>query len=179
MPIEEIIGEVRAKGLDPFLFPLAREMIPSSTELAALDAFEDVVMIGYPIGLLDSYNNLPVIRKGITATHPNNDYDGRKEFMVDMACFPGSSGSPVLLYSTGSYGAPGGGFVLGNRIRLLGILYSGPQFAANGDMEIVNVPTQQTVIPVTSIPCNLGICIKAERLLEFEPILRKSIGETE
>lgn len=31
---------------------------------------EDVVMIGYPIGLSDTYNHKPIIRRGITASHP-------------------------------------------------------------------------------------------------------------
>ena len=98
MPIEHILDEAEATDRTPYFPSLQKAMIPSSTDLEGLAAIEDVIMIGYPIGLLDSHNNLPVARKGITATDPVKDYEGRKEFMIDLACFPGSSGSPVFLY---------------------------------------------------------------------------------
>lgn len=176
MPLAPVLHEAQAKSVAPFFVPLDKSLIPSSSELEGLTALEDVVMIGYPIGIWDSHNNMPVIRKGITATHPANDYEGRKEFMIDLACFPGSSGSPVFLFNVGSYAAKGGGTVIGSRIKLLGILYAGPQFTAEGQIHIVNVPTHQTIVALSQIPCNLGICIKAERLLEFEPVLQVMAG---
>lgn len=65
-------------------------------------------MIGYPNGLWDSQNNLPIIRRGITATSVKKDYNGKKEFLIDAAVFPGSSGSPVFIFNEGSYSVPGG-----------------------------------------------------------------------
>jgi len=44
-------------------------------------------MIGYPSGLWDTKNNLPIVRKGITATTPYFDYNGKREFLVDIAAF--------------------------------------------------------------------------------------------
>lgn len=79
-------------------------------------------MIGYPNGIWDSVNNMPIIRKGITATHPRLNYNGRKKFMIDAACFHGSSGSPVLLFNTGTYATKDGNTTIGTRIMLLGIL---------------------------------------------------------
>lgn len=176
MPFAPVLHEAQANGLTPFFVPLDKSLILSPTELAALTALEDVVMIGYPIGIWDSYNNMPVIRKGISATHPANDYEGRKEFMIDLACFPGSSGSPIFLFNIGSYASRDGGTVIGSRIKLLGILYAGPQFTAEGKIQIVNVPTHQTAVTISQIPCNLGMCIRAERLLEFEPVLQAMIS---
>ena len=46
-------------------------------------------------------NNLPIIRRGITATPAFRDYCGRDEFLIDAACFPGSSGSPVFILNQG------------------------------------------------------------------------------
>lgn len=37
-------------------------------------------------------------RRGITATNINFDYNGKKEFVIDAACFPGSSGFPVFIW---------------------------------------------------------------------------------
>ena len=51
--------------------------------------------------LIDEVNNKPVVRKGITATDIRLDYNGRKEFLIDAACFHGSSGSPVFLRKMG------------------------------------------------------------------------------
>lgn len=176
MPFAPVVHEAKAKGIAPFFIPLDKSLIPSSGDLEGLTAIEDVVMIGYPIGIWDSHNNMPVIRKGITATHPANDYEGRKEFMIDLACFPGSSGSPVFLFNVGSYASKEGATVIGNRIKLLGILYAGPQFTAEGQIRVITVPTQQVAVALAQIPCNLGICIRAERLLDFEPLLQKMIG---
>ena len=57
---------------------------------------EDVLMIGYPNGLWDTTHNMPIIRRGTIATDIKLDYNEKKEFVIDAACFPGSSGSPVL-----------------------------------------------------------------------------------
>jgi hypothetical protein len=147
-------------------------LIPTEEELAALTAIEDVIMIGYPNGLWDEKNNMPIVRRGITATHPNLDYNGSKEFMINAACFPGSSGSPVLLFNFGSYSTKSTEIVIGARIKLLGILYAGPQHTATGEIEIVNVPTQQKAIAFSRIPNNLGLVIKSSRLSEFDAILK-------
>jgi hypothetical protein len=94
--------------------------------------------------------------------------------MIDAACFPGSSGSPVFLFNIGGWASKQGGMVIGGaRIKLLGALYAGPQHTATGEIQIVNVPTQQTPVAISRIPNNLGLIIKAQRILEFDPILRR------
>lgn len=154
-----------------------KSLIASNDQLNDLTAIEDVIMVGYPNGIWDKTNNLPLVRRGITATAAYNDYNGKKEFMIDMACFPGSSGSPVLLYNPGMYHAKGGGTVIGTRVHLLGILYAGPQHTTEGELEIVEIPTTQTIRPISRIPNNLGLVIKAEKLLNFEPILEKLVSK--
>lgn len=122
-------------------------------------------------------NNLPVIRRGVTATHPNRDYEGRREFMIDAACFPGSSGSPVFLYNVGSWADRQGNTIMGGmRIKLLGILYAGPQHTAAGEIHIVNVPTADKPVAISRIPNNLGLIIKSSRLLEFDAEIRRMMS---
>jgi hypothetical protein len=58
----------------------------------------------------------------------------------------------------------------GMRLKLLGILYAGPQHTATGEIEIVNVPVKQQPVAISRIPSNLGIVIKSEKLLDFENI---------
>ena len=53
-------------------------MIPAQADLESLDAIEEIVMIGYPNGLWDSVNNMPIARRGITATPVYLNYEGKK-----------------------------------------------------------------------------------------------------
>ena len=154
-----------------FYKPITTALIPSAEQLAELSAMEDVVMVGYPIGLADNYNHKPVIRKGITSSHPYKDYQGKKETLLDIAAFPGSSGSPVFLLNEGSYFQSNGRMVYGSKCFFLGVLYGGPEYNVRGALSFANLPN--IPVPVTSIPTNLGCMIKAERILEFEPMLKE------
>lgn len=176
MPINPLLHEADAAGHRFFCVTLDKALIPSQEELQDLGALEDVIMIGYPNGIWDPANNMPIIRRGVTATHPNLDYEGRREFMIDAACFPGSSGSPVFLYNHGSWATREGGLVAGTRIKLLGLLYAGPQHTAEGEVRIINVPTQQRAVTLSTIPNNLGLIVKASRLLEMDDVIRQVIA---
>jgi len=127
-------------------------------------------MIGYPNGIWDRSNNLPIVRQGITASHPKLNYNGKKEVLIDAACFPGSSGSPVLIYNQGGHTTKEGHLDMRGRLILLGILYAGPQFEANGDIVINPILTSLNIFSVTRIPINLGCVIKSEKLLEFDTL---------
>lgn len=52
------------------------EMIPSPEQAASLDALESVTFIGYPNGIWDRKNLLPVARRGMTATPMAVDFEG-------------------------------------------------------------------------------------------------------
>ena len=71
---------------------------------------EEVIAIGYPLGLHHPTSNLPLLRQGIIATRigeclqdeiKEEDGTHRKRtlqaFLIDGATIPGSSGSPVVL----------------------------------------------------------------------------------
>jgi hypothetical protein len=103
-------------------------------------------MVGYPTGLWDDVHNSPLFRTGSTATHPAVDFQGRPEFVVDLACFPGSSGSPV--FAMRSHGYPWED-AAGDPRRFLGVLYAGPL-----------LPGAQTTV-------NLGYVIKASKVNEL------------
>jgi len=175
MPITFILQEAERRGFKPFYKMLGPKLIPTEAQIKELSAVEDVLMVGYPIGISDETNNYPIFRKGITATHFVNDYNGKQEFVIDAACFPGSSGSPVLIYNSGSYTRKDGLLLYGPRVYLLGILYGGPQYTTTGEIKVVDIPTRNEAMAITHIPTNLGYVIKAKRLLELEDILRKSL----
>ena len=171
-PIGNLINSAQKNNENFFYVNLSKSLICTDDELNELTAMEDITMVGYPNGIWDSINNLPILRKGITATHPKIDYNGKEEFMIDAACFPGSSGSPVLLLNQGSYPTRGG-IAMGTRIKLLGILYAGPQHNVSGEIKIVNIPTRQEPVAISRIPNNLGIIIKAKKIIELETEIKR------
>lgn len=175
LPITTLLRKIEGEGSVPFFMPFEAEFLPSTEDLEGLSAVEDISMIGYPNGIWDSFNNMPVFRRGVTATHPHLDYAGKKEFMIDAACFPGSSGSPVLLYNVGTYFTRDGITNIGTRIKLLGILYAGPQHTTTGEVIVQNIPTVSKPVAISRIPNNLGLIIKSERLNEFEPMLQAHV----
>lgn len=175
MPINPIIELAHKQFKKSFFFvPFDNSLIPSKERLGEIDIAEDVIMIGYPNGLWDSVNNMPIVRKGIMATNITLDHNGKREFVIDAACFPGSSGSPVILFNKGGYTDKQGNLNWGNgRLMLLGVLYAGPQLTVTGEIKVVTIPNiQQKAMSVSHIPNNLGYIIKSDTILDFIPIIR-------
>lgn len=179
-PIGPLINEVEEAGEKLFYVPLLTELIPSDEKRAALSYMEDIVMIGYPNGIWDATNNLPVIRKGATATHPNIPWNAKQEFLTDIASFPGSSGSPVFLANIGGYTDKKGNTYMGeHRIYLLGVHYAGAMHTTAGELRIITAPNGNTPIPVTQIPNNIGVAINSKEILELEKEFKRFIEEQE
>ena len=178
MPIASLLQKAQEMGKNLYFKALDKTIIPSFEQIEKLTAIEDILMIGYPNGLWDSYNNMPIIRRGVTATNVKLDYNNKKEFLIDIAAFPGSSGSPVFIYNQGSYPVEDG-IVVGNRLILLGVLYAGTQMSVEGNIEIMEVPTANIPITKSKIPNNIGIIIKIEKLLDFESILEEKLNNFE
>jgi hypothetical protein len=167
-PIAPLLNSARQGGEEVFFVPLGEDLIPSVEVMSGLGGIEDITMIGYPNGIWDSRNNLPIVRQGITATNPKKDYNGLPYFLIDCACFPGSSGSPVMIFNQGSYTDASGNIHVGTgRLLLLGILFAGPQHVAQGEVQTIEVPLQQQTISLSRIPNNLGFVVKAQKLMDF------------
>lgn len=175
-PLAPIFTHCQNEGKKLHYVMLDKHIIPDQKLLNTLPTMEDIIMIGYPNGIWDEKHNLPIIRKGISATHPKLSYNGKPEFMIDAACFPGSSGSPVFLANIGSFLNETGALCAGSRIALLGTLYAGPQHTATGEVKVINVPTATKPISVSSIPNNLGLVIHSRKLNDFEPILEQMVN---
>ena len=177
IPITNVIHLLNQRGDNPWFAMHDTGSLKMRIGTPPLRAIENILMIGYPIGLWDEANDMPIARRGITATHPALNWRGLPEFLIDAACFPGSSGSPVYLDRERRHTDMVGKqieFVLD--CRLLGILSAGPQFDAEGKIEIRNIPTGATAVPMTRIPTNLGVVIKAEKLLDFDSLIKEKIS---
>lgn len=178
MPIAPLLEAAKKEEKNLFFISLDNSLIPSKAELDDMVLMEEITMVGYPNGLWDKVNNMPIFRRGITATHPNLDWNGKQEFLIDAACFPGSSGSPVFLYNQVGYATKSGGMTIGpGRLKLLGILYAGPQHTVSGEVKIITIPTQNVPIAISSIPNNLGIVIKATKLNAFDDFFKKAFEQ--
>lgn len=146
-------------------------LFPNKKELKTLEAIEEVIMIGYPEGIMDEVNIKPITRKGITATHPNVDYEDSPEFLIDIPSFEGSSGSPVFLYNRGSWIDHRNQIMVGDRIYFLGVLYAGFDISMNG--ELVKATTNKMKMNEMKIHLNIGIVIKANKVMDFKDLLKE------
>ena len=68
MPLAPIVEKVREQGQKPFFKAIPRALIPTPEQLDELDAIEEIVFIGYPNGIYDAQNLMPIARRGTTAT---------------------------------------------------------------------------------------------------------------
>lgn len=172
LPIADVRRQATRDGHILLIFCFNESnMLAPSLQSSELDAIEDILMIGYPEGLWDDVNNKPIARRGITATHPAIDYQGRKEFLIDAACFHGSSGSPVLIVNRGGAEFLKAGATGGRRLTLLGILYAGPELTIEGELQIAGLPTEPDTVVNSVTTMNLGVVIKAEKIMELQPLM--------
>jgi len=173
-----LIAQAKEKGLSLFYNPIALELIPSDERRKSFAYMEDIMMIGYPNGISDIKHNLPVIRRGVTATNCNIDFNGKPEFLTDIASFPGSSGSPVFLVSLGGFLDQGGKYQLGkNRLHFIGVHYAGATHTAEGEIKIKTAPTSNMAFPLTEIPMNIGVVINSKEILYFERLVSERLKE--
>ncbi|MGL5149640.1 MAG: S1 family peptidase [Clostridium sp.] len=172
-----IVKHKEETSLSLNITPLSPLLIPSPSEWNNLNSIEEVIMIGYPKGIWDEVNNLPVFRKGITATHPTYNFKGNPEFLIDAACLPGSSGSPVFLNNTGFYwDKVSGSYKLESRFHFLGIQYQIPIHLVTTTSSHYDTPIQlkngETVI--AKVPTNLGYIIKSTELAFIKEFFNKA-----
>lgn len=149
---------------------LDENCLPSAEVRSILRPVEKIVMVGYPNGLWDQTHNLPIVRDGLTGSHPLLNWNGLQQFVVDAACFPGSSGSPVFLFEDGMY-RTAAGFVVGTRVVLLEILFGGPLLTMEGRLEQRPIPTAVNEVPVFNAMMNLGFVVRADAILDLKALL--------
>lgn len=187
--IGPMMRKLYAEGVEAVAFEYDKSYIPTEEYLKDVTQLDDVVMIGYPSGLWDRKNNQPIFRRGVLATNPSQDFNGKKEFLIDMPVYWGSSGSPVLLYAEGLHQTRrnGPGLQMGNVLKLLGVNYATESATAKGQLQLMPIPTAVQTnevdaassrivpVPVVRIPNNLGVIIKASRILEMEAMILEAL----
>ncbi len=165
MPFVGILEELSAKQVEIFYRAIPGSMIPTQEQTDQLDAIEEVLFIGYPNGMFDARNLLPIARRGLTATPLQVDYEGRPLFLVDGSVFPGSSGSPVVIANQGSYRTRQG-MTIGSRMYLLGLMAQVAFRETEGEIEFVAVPSPALPRLRTREMIDLGVVFKARTIVE-------------
>jgi hypothetical protein len=163
-PIEE---EARIKGKEIYTAFIESSMLPSQGSLELMPVIQDVFMYGYPIGLWDKFNNLPIVRKGVLSSHPALDFCGQPKGAVDIASFPGSSGSPIFILSDGGPISDKHGNVWANRriCIFLGIQSERARMRDDGTFDMAAIPVQhQPVEDKGMLPIHLGYYIKSSQI---------------
>lgn len=172
--VNDKISESIKLGNNIYYRSLNTNLIINDEYSKTLKPIEDVIMIGYPIGLIDEYNNKPIVRKGITATSYSLDYNGKKEFLIDIACYQGSSGSPVFIRQDGlgkEQTANGLTIGLTTSYAFLGVLYAGQYNVVEGEIGVSEISCKMVPISKTKVMINLGCVIKPCRIMElFEKV---------
>lgn len=174
LPLSGLLDHLGEGGRRPYYRSIQTNIIPGRDTLEDLDAVEEVIFVGYPNGIYDSVNNLPITRRGSTATPPSVDYEGKPIFLIDASVFQGSSGSPVLIYDNGSWLSRDGGLISGIRLFLLGVLGSVFFRETDGTLSFEEIPAAVKPVVKTSQMIDLGIVYKSTTIIEtIEQLLRK------
>lgn len=173
MPLAPVLGRLAENGTPAFYRSIPTSLIPDRAALEELDAVEEVLFVGYPNNVYDSVNNLPVTRRGSTATPPSIDYEGKPIFLIDASVFPGSSGSPVLIYNRGTWSGRKG-VTLGHRVLFLGVLGAVLYREADGSLDFREIPAAVKPVVTTREMIDLGVVFKARTVIEaIEHLLRQ------
>ncbi|MGA2514585.1 MAG: serine protease [Candidatus Limnocylindrales bacterium] len=169
--LSPLVNFMAAQGTGPFFRCADPTMCLTSERALELDALESVVFVGYPSGIYDTTNLLPIVRRGMAATPMTVDYLGLPAFLIDAAVFPGSSGSPVFLLDRGIYQRRTGGAVVGSRLMLLGVLAQYYSRAVEGPVR--EVPARQVASVQEAL--GLGIVFRAETIEPcIQPLLDRA-----
>ena len=123
LPFTKVLRYLKDVKKLPFFEPITKKITYVEEKNEMVNIIEEIFFIGYPRGIYDREHNIPLIRKGTTATPIIFDYNKLPIFLVDASVYPGSSGSPVFVCDSGSYNLKGR-IYQGSRTLFLGILSS-------------------------------------------------------
>lgn len=164
IPLRPLEQAARDQGAELYYHAIDSHLVPDAAALRALDAMEQVIFIGYPSGVWDQVNLMPIMRRGTTATPMELNFEGRPEFLIDAAVYPGSSGSPVFVYQPDSLRpAQSGG---GKKFLFAGVVAAVFfREEANRLVSLPVPPNNHQPMVMGSEMIDLGLVIKSEAVL--------------
>lgn len=176
LELKPIIDEITKQGTSVYIRSIIESLIPSDSIWNTLTYLEELIMIGYPNGLIDEKNNLPIVRTGTTASQPKLNFNNKDEFITDISNFKGSSGSPIFIKRTPlDLNSKGNqlSFSLIPVYYFVGIHYKGEYFdIEKNQMERANKELiDSNLVQKYLVPLNIGHVIKSKRILDFKKVL--------
>lgn len=167
-PLGPVLDAILAQfGAEVFLKVIDDTMIPNHEALDKLDALEPVTFVGYPNGLWDSKNFIPVVRKGITATPLQIDFEGKPTFLIDASVFGGSSGSPVFIAESGAIPFNNqGDITIGRRFLFIGVIAAVYKRTEFNEVTAIPIPTALRHVVKHDEILDLGVVYKSHTVLE-------------
>ncbi|GAM10194.1 hypothetical protein OR1_02482 [Geobacter sp. OR-1] len=153
-------------NIDLFYRFISNDMIPTADQIEELDAIESVTFIGYPNGIWDSKNLLPIARRGTTASPIRVDFESTPRFLIDASVFGGSSGSPVFVLNQGMITDKRGNSTIGSRALFVGIIAAVFYRTQLNQIIAVPVPTLTRPMAQQQEMIDLGIVYKARTVTE-------------
>jgi len=165
-PLVPLVKFMEGRGVEVFYRLVASTNIPTEDQLKELDAIEDVVFVGYPNGIWDQKNYIPIARTGTTATPLSIDYEGQKKFLIDASVFGGSSGSPVFIYKSGAFATKGGPTKIGTLFYFVGVVAAVYFKTAAHDIISLPIPTNMRNVALDKEMLDLGIVFKGSTVVE-------------
>ena len=145
--------------------------LPENEDRALIRDIEQVLVIGYPSALWDSFNNMPIARVGSTATHPLAQYQGNRDFLIDVAAFPGSSGSPVFTYEAPMFRQGNGVYAPGVKVQFIGVVWGVVEEDVTGDLRSVEIPSAFKDVPVVKRSLNLALALHSDLMLDIDELV--------
>jgi S1-C subfamily serine protease len=171
VPMRPLEHAAREQGVELYYHVIDSRLAPDAAQLRALDALEEVLFVGYPSGVWDEVNLMPILRRGTTATPMALDFEGRPEFLIDAAVYPGSSGSPVFVYQPDSLRPSQG---MGRKFLFAGVIAAVFFREEANRLVAAPVPANNATMVMGSEMIDLGLVIKAQAVIDtIEAYLRK------
>lgn len=163
VPLRPLEQAARAQGVELYVQAVDTAEVADAGAMRGFDALEEVLFAGYPNGVWDEVNLMPILRRGTTATPLALDFEGRAEFLIDAAVYPGSSGSPVFAFRAARPYGPG---AVERRPLLVGVVAA--VFFREEAQRLVAapVPARQDGRVIGSEMIDLGLVIKAQAVLQ-------------
>ncbi|MCA1667071.1 MAG: serine protease [Thermomicrobia bacterium] len=165
LPFFPFVPDLSEQHARIFITVFGDENLVTEDTLDSFDVLEEILFIGYPNGMYDERNLLPVMRRGTTATPIHFNYNGKPSFLIDASVFPGSSGSPVLIVNHGEWVSKGK-WMSGSRIILLGIISEVFVREEFGEVHPISIPTTKKSVAVINQMIDIGIVFKTSTITE-------------
>ena len=166
MRLGHIVSHITQRGKNVYFTGISAKWLAGEQQLRELDALDPVIFVGYPVGIYDQANNLPVIRTGTIATLPHVDYNGRPEFLIDASVFPGSSGSPVFIYNKPPWLSKYGELMNRERLLFLGLIKAVHIYSGTSPVQEEVPAAARRQFVTTDHMIGLGIVQKAAGVVE-------------